>query len=179
MHTSKSFVDPAEVLLHLPIELNQTVVDFGCGAGYFSLEFAKRVGGEGKVIALDILPSALEAVLSRGKTIGLTNIVTERVNLEKIGGSHLLAESVDWVVIKDMLFQNTNKQVILEEALRVLRPGGFLFVMEWKPETTSVGPRHELRIAEEGLQKLLETVGFSVESTIPVGAFHYAFLCRK
>lgn len=174
-----TFVDPAQALARLPIQVGQKAVDFGCGSGYFSFEFAKRVGAEGQVIALDILPTALEAVASRAKTLGLQNLETRRVNLEKERGSQLLAESVDWVIIKDMLFQNNNKKVILEEALYVLRPLGHAFIMEWKPESQSVGPGVELRIAPSALQQLLIETGFTIVEELPVGGFHYAFLVKK
>jgi len=177
--SSMTFVDPAQALAGLPIQFGQKAVDFGCGSGFFSLEFAKRVGAEGQVIALDILPSALEAVASRAKTLGLQNLETRRANLEKERGSQLLAESTDWVVIKDMLFQNNNKKVILEEALHILRPLGHAFIMEWKPEAATVGPGAELRIAPKELKKLLEETGFTVVEELPVGAFHYAFLAKK
>ncbi len=177
--TPLTFVDPAQALASLPIQFGQKAVDFGCGSGYFSFEFAKRVGADGQVIALDILPAALEAVASRAKTLGLQNLETRRVNLEKEGGSQLLAESVDWVVIKDMLFQNGNKKVILAEALHVLRPMGHAFIMEWKPEAQSVGPGVELRIKPSELKKLLTETGFTVVEELPVGGFHYAFLVKK
>ncbi len=177
--SAPSFVDPSQALAHLPILTGQSAVDFGCGAGYFSFEFARRVGPEGHVTSLDILPHALEAVASRAKHLGLNNLETCRVNLEKDGGSRLLAESMDWVVIKDMLFQNEDKKTILTEAARVLRPGGHAFIMEWKPEHHAVGPKFELRIAPEELKKVIEEAGLSVVEEIPVGSFHYSFLVKK
>lgn len=174
-----AFVDPVQALNGLPIQDGQKAVDFGCGAGYFSFEFAKRVGPEGQVISLDILPSALEAVASRAKALGLQNLETRRANLERADGAQLLAESMDWVIIKDMLFQNSNKQVILEEALRVLKPLGHAFVMEWKPESLGVGPSKDVRIAPAELQALLTAVGFQIVQELPVGGFHYAFLVKK
>ena len=174
-----TFVDPSHVLRDLPVAAGQKVADFGCGSGYFSLEFAKRVGADGSVHAFDVLPSALEAVASRAKTMGIQNITTKRVNLENADGSTLLAESVDWVVIKDMLFQNQKKEAILHEAARVLRPGGYMLIMEWSPEESLVGPGKELRIAPEKLQSMTEAAGFSLEKEIPVGGFHYAFLVKK
>jgi ubiquinone/menaquinone biosynthesis C-methylase UbiE len=173
------FVDPSQALAELPILFGQKAVDFGCGAGFFSFEFARRVGPDGQVISLDILTSALEAVASRAKTLGLQNLETRRANLEKERGSQLLAESMDWAIIKDMLFQNSNKKVILEEAFYVLKPSGHAFIMEWKPEASSVGPTEELRISPDSLQKLLEETGFTIVRQLPVGGFHYAFLVSK
>ena len=119
-----NFVDPARIIGQIDVTPGASVADFGCGSGYFSFEFAKVVGSEGKVYALDILPSALEAVASRAKILHLGNITPKRVNLEREGGSGLGMTSVDWVVLKDMLFQNEHKGVILKEVSRVLKPGG-------------------------------------------------------
>ena len=63
-----NFVDPVAVVNQLPVEPGNQVADFGCGSGYFSFEFARRVGMEtGRVHALDVLPSALEAVASQSR----------------------------------------------------------------------------------------------------------------
>jgi ubiquinone/menaquinone biosynthesis C-methylase UbiE len=176
-----SFVNPDSLLQQIPdIAPGSTVADFGCGSGYFSLAFVKAVGKEGKVVALDILPSALEAVASRAKTMGLSrNVVTKRVNLEKENGSGLETASVDWVVIKDILFQNEDKETILKEAYRVLRPGGRVLLMEWKTEDASVGPDMSLRISMDVLKELVQRAGFSVATELRAGDFHAAFVLEK
>lgn len=174
-----SFVDPASVIRALKLEPGKVVADFGCGAGYFTFEAAKAVKDEGRVYALDILPAALESVSSRGKILGLKNIEPKRANLEKVGGSGLDPESVDWVILKDMLFQNKGKEVILQEVFRVLRSGGKALVMEWIPDDSSVGPDEGMRISEDEAKKLVQSIGFSVVSSIPSGDFHYSFIIEK
>jgi len=174
-----TFVDPKAVIRSLPVAPKGVVADFGCGAGYFSVEFARAVGASGEVIALDVLPSALEAVESQIKTLGLKNIRTKRVNLEHEGGSGLDAASVDWVVAKDVLFQNEKKDVLVREIARVLRSGGHALVMEWNPETPGIGPDAGTRISQTSLRELLASVQLSIVQDIPVGAFHYAFLVTK
>lgn len=173
------FVDPKGVVQQLPVEKGEQVADFGCGAGYFSCAFAEAVGQEGHVIALDILPASLEAVMSRARTLGLTNINIARVNLEKEGGSMLDPHSKDWVIIKDMLFQNVQKDVIIYEAARVLRKGGKLFVMEWSPDNTFVGPEKSLRMQSSEVENLLHAAGFDILKSLEVGEYHYGFLAEK
>lgn len=175
-----TFVNPDSVLQQIgEISPGVTVADFGCGSGYFSFAFAKLAGQEGKVIALDILPSALEAVASRAKTLGLSNVFTKRANLERENGSGLEAESIDWAVLKDMLFQNHDKEVILKEVYRVLRPQGKLLVMEWKEGDASVGPEEGLRLAPEALVEMAQNIGFQVYREVQAGDFHYAFVFEK
>lgn len=177
--SAPTFADPASIVKQLHVEEGSSVADFGCGSGFFSFEFAKRVGSEGKVYALDVLPSALEAVTSSAKSLGLTNVFPKRVNLEKINGSGLPPGSVDWIVIKDILFQNKDKNVILGEVARVLKPGGHALIMEWDPKESLVGPEKSLRISPEQLKALVEGVHLTVEKELSVGGFHYAFLIKK
>lgn len=182
MHSPKEnlgFVDPKKVTAQLPLEQGECVADFGCGAGYFSCAFAEAVGMNGHVTALDILPASLEAVMSRAKSENLSNITPKRANLEREGGSGLDPNSLDWVVIKDMLFQNEDKQVILYEAARVLKAHGKAFVMEWSPENATVGPADHLRIDRIKLKELLESAGLEVIDDIAVGEYHYAYLVEK
>lgn len=174
-----SFVDPVRVISQIGVASGATVADFGCGSGYFSFELAKAVGPEGRVYALDILPPALEAVVSQAKMMGLNNVMTKRVNLEHEGGSMLGLASVDWVILKDMLFQNEHKDIIINEMVRVLKPGGHAVVMEWNPKATAVGPEKKLRIDPEELKTLLLTAGLSLEKSFPAGGYHYAFLLKK
>ena len=155
------------------------VADFGCGPGYFSLPFAKAVGEDGKVYALDVLPQVLETVASKAKSSGINNIVTSRVNLEKENGSKLENECVDWVIIKDMLFQNKKKDIIIAEARRILRPGGKVIVTEWNQNNFSIGPEQKIRIPVNELKKIFADQKFSVEKDIEAGDFHYAFVAVK
>lgn len=173
------FVDPQGVVRQLPVIPGEQVADFGCGAGYFSCAFAQAVGQDGHVTALDILPASLEAVMSRARSLGLTNITTERVNLEKEGGSCLDPQSLDWVIMKDMLFQNSHKDVIVYEAARVLKNDGKLFVMEWSTENTFVGPAKELRVAQADLEALLQAAGFQITKNLEVGEYHFGYLAEK
>jgi ubiquinone/menaquinone biosynthesis C-methylase UbiE len=176
---TNSFVKPEEVLDQLDMVANASVADFGCGSGFFSLAFARAVGKTGCVYALDILPSSLEAVASRAKALGLSNVIAKRVNLEREGGSGLPDNSLDWVIMKDVLFQNKKKEMMLWEAYRVLKPGGFLFIMEWNDTETSMGPELSLRIPREKLTDMLSERGFSPYKDIAAGDYHYALVCQK
>jgi hypothetical protein len=111
--------------------------------------------------------------------MGLTNITAERVNLEKEGGSRLDPHSLDWVIIKDMLFQNTQKDVIVYEAARVLKNNGKLFIMEWSPENTFVGPAKELRMTKSDMEALLQAAGFEIVKSLEVGEYHFGYLAEK
>lgn len=175
----KNFLDPKNIISQIDIPQGITVADFGCGSGFFSLAFAEIIGESGKVYSLDVLPSALESVASKAKLAGFSNIIPQRVNLEKEGGSKLPAESVEWVIMKDMLFQNKMKDMVLKEASRVLKSGGKLLAVEWNDQNAPVGPDKKIRISKEEMDKLAESQGFKKEKDLITGDFHHGAVYAK
>jgi ubiquinone/menaquinone biosynthesis C-methylase UbiE len=182
-HSSDSFkvrfINPKEIIDQLDVAEGSVVADFGCGMGHFSLEMSKVVGENGVVYALDILPEKLESVIGGAKGLGATNVVAKRVNLEKENGSGLGNNSVDWIVMKDMLFQNRDKKAIIAEAYRILKSGGKILIIEWGTENQSVGPVRELRMSEEALKVLTQKAGLTVFRSIKAGNFHFAIIFTK
>lgn len=154
------------------------VADFGCGSGEFAIAIAKVVGESGLVNAVDIIESRLESVRAKAKSAGLNNIQTIRSNLEVVGGSGIENDSQDAAVLANILFQNPNKENILRESHRVLKPDGQLIVIEWKKGAGGGAPE-ELRTSEEEMKVLVEGQGFKLERTIDAGAFHYGLIFRK
>lgn len=173
------FIDPQAVIDQLDMRDGMKVADFGCGAGHFSMVAAKKVGEKGVVFAFDILAEKLETVRSQAKNLSLTNIIAKRENLELENGSKLPDGSVDWVIIKDMLYQNKEKGRILVEAGRVLKEKGGILVVEWITENTSIGPQKELRIGKDNLIDLIQKNGLGVLKEISAGDFHYGLVLIK
>jgi ubiquinone/menaquinone biosynthesis C-methylase UbiE len=175
----KNFLDPKNIVGQIGVSEGCTAADFGCGSGFFSLAFAEIIGESGKVYSLDVLPSALESIASKAKMAGLSNIIPQRVNLEKEAGSKLPSESVDWVIMKDMLFQNKMKDVVMKEASRVLKSGGKILVVEWNDQDAHVGPDKKIRISKEEIDRLAESQGFKKEKNLVAGDFHHGAVYVK
>lgn len=173
------FLDPRDIISQLEITPGSQVADFGCASGYFSIPFAEAVGVEGRVYAIDILPHVLDTVESAARYAGLANIETKRANLEKAGSLGIEKESLEWVILKDILFQNKNKEAILKEAYGVLKSGGRILVIEWQKEGAFIGPEKGLRISEDDLKKMAAEQGFVFEKELRAGGFHYAFVAVK
>lgn len=174
-----SFVDPKKIIKMAGVKQGDKVADFGCGAGYFSIPAATIVGEGGEVYAFDVLSSAMEAIESHAKVLGIDNIILKRVNLEKENGTTLAKESVDWVIIKDVLFQNNKgRQNILKEAKRILKSGGNILVMEWN-NNLAIGPDSKSRITTKEMVDMIFKEDFVFKNQSDAGDYHYVVIATK
>lgn len=105
---------------------HEEVVDIGCGTGLLALEFARRAR---KVWALDLSPGMVEAIGRNAADRGLGNIVALQADARSLP---LPDESVDIAASCYTLHHvgDDGKVMALEEAWRVLRPGGRLVVID-------------------------------------------------
>ena len=172
------FLNPPDIINLLPLKEGMLVADFGCGNGYFSLEIAKRLKPSGKVIALDIWKPSLEALSFRAKLEGLVNIIeTKWANLEQEKGSGLANNSCDLVFIANILFEIEKKDIILNEAKRVLKSEGHLVLIEWEPEKLP-NKNFLYPISKQESLERLEKLGFQIERELSLGITHYGFLMK-
>jgi len=106
-----------------------TVVDVGCGPGFFSIEMAKLVGENGKVIAVDLQEKMLEHVNRKARKYGLA----DRVETHLCGEQHIgLNRKVDFILAFYMVHETPNPEVFFQEAKAMLKHGGRLLVVEPK-----------------------------------------------
>lgn len=172
------FANPEKIIQSLGIVTPaMNIADFGCGAGYFTIPLAKLVGEQGRVHAFDILESALSAAKHKVTFNKLTNIELTRTNLETHLSTRLPSGSIDLVFAANILFQSDRKEDILQEAKRVLRPGGTLGIIEWD-DASSLGPS-AYKIPKASLRQLIETLGFFFIKEFNAGSHHYGMLFRN
>ena len=172
------FLNPEETIKQLNIEKGMMIADFGCGAGYFSIPLAKMVGEQGKIYALDILDTALESVRSRAKIEGLFNIETKHCNLEILAGSGIENNSLDLVLLHNILFQSEKKPDIIKEAFRILKKNGGISIIDWK-ENQPLGPGKELVVSPDLIKKIAEESGFKFKSEMNVDNYHWGMVFAK
>lgn len=173
-----AFLNPNEVINLLPLKEGMIIADFGCGNGYFTLEIAKRLKPSGKVLALDIWKPSLEALNFRAKLEGLNTLIeTHYANLEMPKGSGLENNSCDLVFIANILFEIEKKELIFEEAKRILKPEGFLVIIEWEPDKLP-NKNFLFPITKQDTLALLEKFGFKVERELALSLTHYGFLAK-
>ena len=99
----------------------EIVLDLGCGAGLDLYFYAKAVGGHGKVYALDISEAMISKARKNLESVGIHN--AEFLNVPADGIS-LVDASVDLVTANGIYNLSPDKEAVMREVFRVLRPGG-------------------------------------------------------
>jgi ubiquinone/menaquinone biosynthesis C-methylase UbiE len=105
------------------------VADVGAGSGFMVEEFAKLVGPQGKVYAVDINAKMLAFVAQRAKEKGLGNVETQVTREDSVD---LPASSVDLVFVCDTYHHFEYPQASLAGIHRALRAGGELVVVDFE-----------------------------------------------
>jgi len=178
-HMADLFLNPEQAIDIWDVRPGDKVADFGCGAGFFSVPLGQRVGPNGKVYALDIRPEALEATRAKVKLFHLFNIEPERADLETPRGSGIRDESIDKILISNILFQAQNKNAVAQEAYRILRKGGSLMAVEWSDGAAAGGPSMDQRVGKDETKKIMESAGFSFYKEFSAGSHHYGLIFIK
>lgn len=119
------FRDPGKQLEKVGIKEGQTLLDFGCGSGSYVIPAARMVGGKGMVYALDIHPLAISAVEKKANKEGLTNIRTILSDRD----TGLPDESIDVVLLYDVIRSIKDKRALLKELHRVMKANGLLSIL--------------------------------------------------
>jgi ubiquinone/menaquinone biosynthesis C-methylase UbiE len=180
MPGGKELIDARSLLEKMGIGEKMVVADLGCGKrAYFSLQAAKLVGSFGLVYAVDVLKTALKNVISMANLFGVANIKTVWADLEVFGATKILDQTIDLVIINNVLFQASKSEIILQEAGRILKKGGKLLVTDWKKTLIPFGPSAENRIDPEKIKNQAQGVGLILIDEFEAGPYHFGLIFEK
>ncbi len=124
-------MNPEKILSGTDIKPGETVLEVGCGTGFFTMPAAHLIGEHGQLIAMDALPAYVERVLSKVGDAGLNNVtVLERDALD----TGLDSSRVDAVLLFGVIpFPALPLGRLLPEMHRILKPEGVLAVWLFPP----------------------------------------------
>jgi ubiquinone/menaquinone biosynthesis C-methylase UbiE len=104
-----------------------TVLDIGCGMGYFSLGMAELVGEKGKVIAADLQPEMLAGLSKRAKSAEVESRIHPHLCLpDRIG----VSEPIDFALAFWMVHEVRQREEFLREIFSLIKPGGKFLIVE-------------------------------------------------
>jgi ubiquinone/menaquinone biosynthesis C-methylase UbiE len=128
------------------IEEGMTVLDVGCGPGFFSIDMAQMVGESGRVIAADLQEGMLEKLRDKIKGTELEGrIRLHKCEEDKTG----VCENVDFVLLFYVVHEVPNKEDFFNEIVNILKPNGQIFIIEPPFHVSKVAFEETVRKARE------------------------------
>ena len=123
--------NPLRTLEGAHVQAGQTILEVGCGTGFFTIPAARLIGDEGCLVAMDVSSGYVEVVSKKVESAGLKNVRTlKRDALE----TDLDDASMDKVILFGVLpFPLLPLKRLLPEMHRVLKPGGTMAVWLFPP----------------------------------------------
>ena len=118
------FNPPVNKIEKTSIKQGDSVLDYGCGSGSYTIAAAEVIGPSGKIYAADIHPLAIKKVKKKVFKQNLKNIKTILTDCN----TGLTDNSMDSIICFDVIHGVENFQDILNEFYRILKPNGHLSI---------------------------------------------------
>lgn len=169
--------DPDKYWTRLNLPKDPVIVDVGCGTGFFSVEFLKRAEGENaRVYGLDIAPVMLDWTAENRPEVREGRLILKQMPEAELPLEDDLA---DLVVMINLHHELHHPHRLLAECRRVLKPGGQVLVIDWKPEDMPQGPPLKIRVQPGMVLEQLDETGFTRTRTEPYFEQFFAALGTK
>ncbi len=144
----KKILPAEDILQEMNIQQGETIIDFGCGIGYFSIPALDFVGDDGTVIAVDVSQEMIQELEKRA---------CHRKNLKIVHADSLIGLTADRILLSMVLHEINNPKEFLQTCFTALKPYGRVVVIDWqKKETGLMGPPVEERLTKEEVIQLTQ-----------------------
>ena len=150
------YLDPEKILSFLDLQPNSIVADLGCGSGVFTIPISKKIK---KIYGIDIEPKMIQVLNQKILQKNLKNISTLLSNGIKIP---IETSSLDLLITVNTLHEFEDRNKVLKEIFRILKPTGKLAVVDFKKKREGFGPPSKIRISSRQAKKIFEQNCFRI-----------------
>ena len=166
---------PDAVVDNMNLEPDHVVADIGAGSGYFSFRIAAKVP-DGKVLAVDIQPEMLQLIEGQMGEQEVTNI--EGV-LGAVDNPNLPANSIDAAIMVDAYHEFSHPFEMIDGIYQALKPGGRIFLLEYRGEDPSVPIRPLHKMTEEQVVREMSVFGLDWTDTLDFLPWQHMMIFTK
>jgi predicted methyltransferase len=151
----------------LGLEPGSRVADVGAGTGFFSALFAREVGPDGIVYAVEISPKFLEHLRQRKAELGLSVLRVVEGTRDSV---ELPPASIDVAFVCDVYHHFESPEASLASLHRALRPGGALFVIDFEriPGESPDWVLEHVRAGRDVFTAEIESAGFDLAESVEI-----------
>ncbi len=178
--SSFELIEPNMLTDILPLKPGAVILDLACGKGTYSLFLSEIVGEQGLVYAVDLWEEGLLFLEEQIEKQNITNIVllhadaTEQIDIDDY--------SVDVCLMATVLhdFEEANQtDAVLKKIKTILKPGGYLAIIEFKKVEGPPGPPIQIRLSEVEVEKMVTGYGFNKGKVADIGDYNYLVTFRS
>ena len=172
--SSFGLIDSEKLFDELGLKKWDILLDLACGNGLYSLAAANHIGNAGRIYSVDLWEEGISSLQSESGRRNLNQIhpvvadVSKHVPLDDGSVDVCLMATV----LHDLIEDGTDAGA-LAEVKRVLKPQGWLALIEFKKIDGPPGPSIHIRLSPEDSQKHLQPYGFHLNRTIDIGQYNY------
>lgn len=129
------------------LQAGMTVLEPGPGMGFFTIEIARLVGADGRVVAVDIESKMLDVLMRRAAKAGVAHRIDARVCAVDSMGLTDLAGQVDFVLACAVVHELPSPAAFFQEAAQAMKTGAALLMIEPSGHVTNHEFDRELEFA--------------------------------
>ena len=170
---------PGDVIRLMQVKSNDVIADIGAGTGYFSLRLADAAH---KVIATDINDAFLHYLKKKKAKLVADGIIkNNKIEIRKTssGETGLEDEEVDKIITVNTYHHFENRREYLHLLMKSLKPGGTLFVIDFKEGDLPIGPPADHKISKKTIESELKAAGFRVETNESLLPYQLIIMAHK
>ena len=171
----RKWQNPEAILLDIGLTSGFTIIDIGCGGGFFALPAAMIVGKKGKVYGVDTDAVSIADLQEQANKDNLHNLYLTVGRAEE---TIVCKQCADIVFVGMALHDFQDPSRVLENAMTMVKPTGRLVNLDWKKEPMELGPPLRRRFSEEMAAILIEEAGFTVETIKDSRPYHYLVVAK-
>jgi FkbM family methyltransferase len=163
------------LMKNLALKPEMVVADIGAGSGYYSVRMARLVD-KGKVYAVDVEAQMIRYMEKRISTEKISNIIPLRCTEQS---ARLPRSSVDVMLLVDVYHEFSYPYEMGRSMLDGLKPGGRLFLVEYRMEDPEVPIKTVHKMSEAQAIKELTAAGFLFERNLTNLPWQHCLVFRK
>jgi ubiquinone/menaquinone biosynthesis C-methylase UbiE len=165
----------ALLMKNMGLKPGMVVADIGAGSGYYTARISKQVGSS-TVYAVDVEPEMIAYLEKRAKKEKLGNIVPLKCTEQS---AQLPASSVDVMLLVDVYHEFSFPYEMARSMLDALKPGGRLFLVEYRMEDPEVPIKTVHKMSEGQAVREMTAAGFQFERNIANLPWQHCLVFRK
>jgi len=164
----RKLIPPEKILAMMTLKNGDVLLDAGAGTGYFAIPATTYVGENGKVIAADISQQMLDLI-----KLHLPESAPLELLLCSADSIPLPDQSVDKILMAFVLHEVDHPVAYLQMLSKILKDDGKIFIVEWAPVESPMGPPLHERLSKTDLETFFAEAGFKLLRFETINEFQY------